>query len=91
MKRYRMIVKGKVQGVGYRQFTKEQATQLTLSGWVRNEPNGEVCLEVQGPVSHLDQLVALCKQGPSWSRVDHVDWEEVKVVVGETFFTIKYV
>lgn len=70
--RVRLNVKGKVQGVFYRQSTKERATALSLSGWVRNEPDGSVLIEAQGEKDSLDALLAWCWQGPLQAEVSQV-------------------
>ena len=77
--------------MGYRQFTRQRATSLSLTGWVRNEHNGDVQAEVQGPLARLEELLKACRQGPPWSRVDAVQWEEVGVQENESGFIIAYV
>lgn len=59
-----IIVSGKVQGVFYRQSTKEKATELGITGEVRNLPNGDVYILATGPVDQLNALVEWCWQGP---------------------------
>ncbi|MEM8901422.1 MAG: acylphosphatase [Bacteroidota bacterium] len=90
-KRYKLTISGKVEGVGYRQFTRQQAFRLGLTGWVRNEHNGDVQAEVQGISSQLEELLAACKQGPPWSRVDAVKQEEIGTLENESGFVITYV
>ncbi len=71
-------VVGRVQGVYFRGFTRNQARALGLTGWVRNEYDGSVHLEAEGPRAALEQLFAAVRRGPSEARVDHVevDWSE---------------
>ena len=90
-KRYKLTISGKVQGVGYRQFTRQHAIRLTLTGWVRNEHNGDVQAEAQGTSSQLEELFTVCQQGPPWSRVDAVRMEEIEVQENESGFIITYV
>jgi acylphosphatase len=79
----RVVVVGRVQGVFYRQSTKDQAQRYGLSGWVRNEDNGDVALEAVGPKNAVEELVRWCHQGPPSARVDKVEVEWLEVA-GET-------
>lgn len=65
-------VTGKVQGVFFRASTRDEAQRLNLNGWVRNEPDGTVQIEVEGDEEALDQLVTWCHRGPKWARVTDV-------------------
>ena len=67
--RLHIVVKGRVQGVGFRYFTQTQATGLGLTGYVRNLPNGDVELEAEGEDDQLNRLVLAVRQGPSMSHV----------------------
>ncbi len=71
-------VAGRVQGVYFRAFTRNQARRLGLSGWVRNEYDGSVSLVAEGPREVLERLLVTVQRGPSGARVDHVsaDWSE---------------
>lgn len=71
----RLVVKGRVQGVFYRQTTKEKARQLSLQGWVANAADGSVVIEASGPDTSLEALISWCWQGPPASKVDSVDVE----------------
>ena len=77
-KTLRARVTGRVQGVYFRAFTRNQARLLGLSGWVRNEYDGSVSLEAEGPRETLERLLIAVRRGPSGARVDHVsaDWSE---------------
>jgi acylphosphatase len=70
VRRYR--VQGRVQGVGFRWFVREEARALGLHGWVQNEPSGEVLLEVGGESPRLDRLAERLAVGPSASHVTAV-------------------
>jgi acylphosphatase len=60
-----VIVKGKVQGVYFRQSTKEKARELNIRGTVKNLPDGSVEIIATGTEQQLEQLCSWCRQGPS--------------------------
>lgn len=68
-------VTGRVQGVGFRHFTRTTARNQQLTGWVRNEPDGSVRLEAEGPRSALQVLLDAVHEGPRAARVDEVTSE----------------
>jgi acylphosphatase len=78
MKTRRIIVKGRVQGVFFRDFTESQARGLGLKGHVRNLPSGDVEIIAQGPEKSVNELVRRCRQGPPASRVESFSVEEVE-------------
>lgn len=65
-------VRGRVQGVGYRDSCAREAEKLHLSGWVRNRLDGSVEVLLQGPPERLARLVEWLHQGPPAARVDEV-------------------
>ncbi len=67
---------GKVQGVYYRQSTKEKAQQLGVTGTVQNLRNGDVLIMATGTGEQLDQLVSWCKQGPPRAVVSDIQVEQ---------------
>ena len=69
-------VNGRVQGVGYRQFTRAAARDLGLSGWVANTADGAVVGEADGDAGALARFHAILKQGPAFGRVDTLAWTE---------------
>lgn len=71
-------VTGRVQGVGFRHFTRKTAGRLDLAGWVRNENDGSVRVEAEGPRSALDDLLDALRDGPRAARVEDVsaDWQD---------------
>jgi acylphosphatase len=77
MGRARVVVNGRVQGVGFRQHAVEEARRLGVTGWVRNLPDGRVETLAEGPREAVEALVAWCKRGPRLARVDEtrVSWE----------------
>lgn len=68
----RLEIEGRVQGVGFRWWTRHQARALGLCGWVRNRRDGSVEALAIGEPAALDQLERLCWQGPSAARVTSV-------------------
>ena len=68
-----VIVYGRVQGVNFRTYTRQQAKQLGLTGWVRNLSNGTVEVLACGDRPLLEQLLNWLHHGPSEARVDRVD------------------
>lgn len=66
------LVRGRVQGVGFRAFVLKQARQLGLSGWVRNRHDGPVEFFVVGNTDCVAAIVEACKDGPRFARVDEV-------------------
>lgn len=72
-----ITVTGKVQGVFYRQCTKEKAQDLGITGTVKNLPDGSVRIVASGTSQQLNQLVAWCRQGPSRAIVAAVEVEKI--------------
>ena len=75
-KHFNLRIKGKVQGVWFRASTLQKAKELSLCGFVRNEANGEVYLEVEGQDPALTMFFDWCKEGPELARVDAIQFEE---------------
>lgn len=74
-----LLISGRVQGVGFRNFTQKEARKLGLRGWVRNLNDGRVEVVVRGAASDISRLIGALKQGPAMARVDYLeerDWEE---------------
>ncbi len=71
--RQRLLVSGRVQGVGYRASAAAQGRRLGLRGWVRNLPDGRVEALVDGPDADVEAFVTWCRRGPPAARVDDVD------------------
>ncbi len=77
MERARLLISGRVQGVGYRASTSWAARNLGLKGWVRNLDDGRVEALVEGPRGTIEELIAWAHQGPPSARVSDVavTWE----------------
>ena len=73
MERLHAVIRGDVQGVGFRYFVLRKAQQLGLRGWVRNNDDGTVELVAEGARQDLEQLKRAVGEGPRMARVDRVD------------------
>jgi acylphosphatase len=71
--RVHVFVSGNVQGVFFRQKTKQQAESLGVNGWVRNLPDGRVEAVFEGEAEAVKALVEYCHHGPSSARVENVE------------------
>jgi acylphosphatase len=71
--RLEAVVHGRVQGVGFRMFVVDVATNRGLAGWVANEASGRVRCVAEGPRDDLRALLADLHDGPSGARVERVD------------------
>ena len=85
----RYIVRGRVQGVGFRWFVENEARQLGLAGWVRNNIDGTVEVLAIGTEQQLSALHARLRQGPRASRVDEVRVIDAEPVPGLDTFRIE--
>lgn len=81
----RALVRGSVQGVGFRDATVRRARELGVLGWVRNGEDGAVQVHAEGPASAVDELVAFLREGPAPARVSEVAVESVAVEGHEQF------
>ena len=77
------LVKGRVQGVGFRWFVHREAAELGLRGWVRNTDEGDVEVVAAGDPADLAELKSLVRKGSRGSRVDAVIEEELVESEGE--------
>jgi acylphosphatase len=75
--RMKAVVKGEVQGVGFRWAVERQASRLGLTGYAENLPDGTVRVEAEGDPDRLDLLEAFLHQGPRWAEVASVDVQRV--------------
>jgi acylphosphatase len=74
--RRRLVVHGFVQGVYFRDTVRRHAVAKGVAGWVRNNPDGTVEAVFEGEPDAVQQLVALCRDGPRGARVDRIDVDE---------------
>ena len=85
----RLVVRGRVQGVGFRWFVEREAHILGIAGWVRNNPDGSVEVLAQGTRDQLSGLHARLRQGPRAARVDSVEESEAKPAANMNTFRIE--
>jgi acylphosphatase len=72
-RRVRLLVHGRVQGVGFRYFVRERARALGVRGWVRNVPGGSVELAAAGSDQSVEALERVVREGPPGARVERVE------------------
>jgi len=90
MRRVRVIISGRVQGVFFRARTEQTAVSLNLKGWVRNLGNGDVEAVFEGNEEDIEKMLSWCREGPRLAKVKQVD------VIDETYtgefdrFSIRY-
>lgn len=87
--RAQLKIRGRVQGVFYRQSTMETANRLGLTGWARNCPDGSVEAVFEGDKAVVDQAIEWCRQGPPAARVTDVSVEWQDFVGEQAVFGIR--
>lgn len=73
----RLIIDGQVQGVGYREWLRREATTRGIKGWVRNLSDGRVEAVVIASYAATDALIAACRHGPPAAKVDSIGLDPV--------------
>jgi acylphosphatase len=66
-------IRGRVQGVFYRNWSRDEARRLGLSGWVRNRRDGSVEMVLSGPEQEVETMIARCREGPPAALVEQVE------------------
>ena len=90
-RRVRLVISGRVQGVCFRVYARDEARRLGLRGWVRNLPDGRVEALAQGDPAKIGTFEAWCQRGPSHARVREVEVvEEATDAVELLSFEITY-
>jgi len=85
----RYIVRGRVQGVGFRWFVEREAHILGIAGWVRNNHDGSVEVLAQGTRDQLSGLHSRLREGPRAARVDSVEVSDDSALAAMTSFRIE--
>lgn len=90
MKRYFIIFRGRVQGVGFRYFVYKEANRLDLKGYVKNLANGHVEAEIEGKEEDIDRLLAKILENKGYIKVEDYSLKKVKLKENESKFSIRY-
>jgi acylphosphatase len=85
----RFLVRGRVQGVGFRWFVEREAHLLRITGWVRNNPDGSVEVLAIGTRDQLTGLRSRLLEGPRAARIDDVEESGVEPIAGLNSFQVR--
>jgi acylphosphatase len=83
------LVTGRVQGVGFRFFTRALAAREGIHGWVRNLEDGRVEISAEGEAEALERFERSIRQGPRGSRIDQVEVSDLGATGSDTGFDIR--
>lgn len=91
MARIHTVVRGMVQGIGYRWFVQREAKKLNLTGWVKNLRNGDVEIEAEGNKEDLNKFLYYVRNNHPWARVDEltIEWMS-QVKCDNSDFSIRF-
>ncbi len=78
MKTIRVYIRGIVQGVFFRKFLEEKASELNIRGFARNLNDGRIEVVIEGRDEKVNEMLEACKQGPAHAHVDDVQFQELK-------------
>ena len=81
----RYVIRGRVQGVGYRYFARDRAMELSVTGWVRNRDDGTVEALACGTAAQLDAFSGHLHQGPRFGDVRGVEQQEAALLQSDGF------
>ncbi len=90
IKRVRVTISGRVQGVGFRYFTQREGERIGLVGWVKNLSNGDVEAEAEGDEAQVDAFVKAIRRGPPASRVLNCHINEIPANHRDVGFDIRF-
>jgi acylphosphatase len=85
----RFLVRGRVQGVGFRWFAEREAHILQIVGWVRNNPDGSVEVLAMGTREQLSGMRSRLREGPRAARVDDIEESDAEPVAGLNTFQVR--
>jgi len=88
LKRIHITINGHVQGIFFRSFIKENASNLNLKGYVKNLPSGEVEAVFEGQKECIDKMMIICKKGHKLASVDNIEIKEERPTKEFEGFTI---
>lgn len=89
MVQYDIEIKGRVQGVGFRQFALNKARQLDIKGWVMNAQNGDVRVMAKGKEDDVKTFIDYLKSGPSMARVENFSKYQMQEIDDFSDFRVK--
>ena len=87
---YEITISGRVQGVGYRYFAVQKATEMGITGWVKNSVDGSVIIVAQGIEEEIKTLIDYLYLGPTRSRVDRISKVKFNTLANFDNFSVKY-
>jgi len=90
MKRFHIIVHGKVQGVFFRDNIQKKASESNLKGYVKNLPDGTVEIIAEGNEDIIKQLITFCNKNPGYSNVTDIEIKESKPTNEFNKFEVRY-
>jgi acylphosphatase len=82
-------ISGQVQGVFFRDSTRQKAEDLSLAGWVKNLPDGRVEAVFEGPSEQVREMLRWCEEGPRHASVEHVDTDFEDAEGNSTGFEVR--
>lgn len=85
-----IIITGRVQGVGFRNFTRNKARLYGLKGWVRNADEGTVEVLVSGSEESMNSFIDLLSEGPPAAYVKNIEQSEAPPMPGQENFSVRY-
>lgn len=85
MLRQHVVFKGWVQGVGFRYRARHAAELYGVTGWVRNEPDGSVSMEIQGTQEQIDNVIIAIEKG-TYVSIEHMDVKTIPLIESERGF-----
>ncbi len=84
----KLVITGRVHGVGFRAWMVHKANELGLSGWVRNRPDGAVEALIAGDIAAVEELSRLCRRGPRMAEVSSIDEDLAEPPEAPGFFQV---
>ena len=87
--RKHIVFYGSVQGVGFRWRARNAADHYSCTGWVRNEWDGSVSMEIQGTQENIDSVIMALEQG-TFIRIENIDIQDRPIIENEYYFGTEY-
>jgi acylphosphatase len=72
-----ILIKGRVQGVGFRYFVRKLAEKYNIKGYVMNLPEGSVYIEAEGEELSVNDFIAACRTGPSYAAINEITVNQI--------------